>query len=534
MIGKMLSFQSFLLAFLLASLGAAVSPTVDLGYVKYRGQSLPNGLTQWLGMRYAAPPTGNLRFQPPHDPLLEEDVQPADKHGPFCLATGADPEDPETSEDCLFVEVTAPTKANSRSKLPVFFYIQGGGFNSNSNPNINSSGLIKAAKDDLVVVTFNYRVGLWGFLSNGEKVSQNNGLRDQRKALEWVQANIAKFGGDPGHVVIGGNSAGAASVSMHLTAGNGTDRHLFHGALAGSPSYATMYTVKQSQYQYNNLVTRLGCAGSESLECLRKKPAKEIQAANFNIPLLMASNPPLYQWLPTIDNDFIPDFAYRTFSKGKFVKVPTIFGDDANSGTIFTPKNASTLAESNQFLLDQYPTLTPEQLGEINKLYPNPNRTCPSRGCYWRQVSNVYQEARYMCPALFMNAAISQHGQPRSYAYLWNVEDPEQVASGLGVPHTVEVKAMFAPGYPKTQPSYEEGGINAKAVHVLQAYWTSFIRTLDPNKYRLEGSARWEQWTSKSAERLVFGTRGTTKMAPIGELKTRCDYWQKNGLDMLL
>lgn len=450
------------------------------------------------------------------------------------MATGADPEDPETSEDCLFIEVMAPTKATSKSKLPVFFYIQGGGFNSNSNPNINSAGLIKAGDNAMVVVTFNYRVGLWGFLSNGDKVPQNNGLRDQRKALEWVQDNISKFGGNPDHVVIGGNSAGAAAVSMHLTAGNGTNRHLFHGALAGSPSYATTYTVKQSQYQYNNLVTRLGCAGSNSLECLRKKPAKEVQAVNFNIPLLMASNPPLYQWLPTIDNDFIPDYAYRSFSQGKFIKVPTIFGDDTNGGTTFTPKNTSTLAESNQFLLDQYPTLTPEQLGEINKLYPNPNKTCPSPGCYWRQVSNGYQEARYTCPALFMNSAIARYGERRSYAYLWNVEDPGQIASGLGVPHTVEVKAMFAPGYPKTPPSYEKGGINAKAVPVLQAYWASFIRTLDPNKYRLEGTAKWEQWNSKSAQRLVFGTRGTTKMASIGELKTRCEYWQKNGLNMLL
>lgn len=428
----------------------------------------------------------------------------------------------------------APTKASSKSKLPVFFYIQGGGFNSNSNPNINSSGLIKAGDDDLIVVTFNYRVGPWGFLSNGDQISQNNGLRDQRKALEWVQKNIDNFGGNPKHVVIGGNSAGAASVSMHLTAGNGTDRGLFHGALAGSPSYATMYTVKQSQYQYNNLVTRIGCAGSRSLECLRKKSAREIQAVNFNIPLLMAANPPLYQWLPTIDDDFIPDYAYRSFQKGQFIKVPTILGDDANGGTQFTPKNTSTLAESNQFLLDQYPTLSPEQLGEINKLYPNPNKTCPSPGCYWRQVSNGYQEARYMCPALFMTSSISRCGESRSYAYLWNVEDPGQVASGLGVPHTVEVKAMFAPGYPKTPPSYEKGGINERAVPVIQAYWTSFIRSLDPNKYRYEGSAKWETWDEKPDERLVFGTRGTTEMASTKKLEKRCAYWEKIGLDMLL
>jgi carboxylesterase type B len=383
-----------------------------------------------------------------------------------------------------------------------------------------------------VVVSFNYRVGPWGFLSNGNKVTQNNGLRDQRKALEWVQTNIAKFGGDPDHVVIGGNSAGAASVSMHLMAGNGTDRHLFRGALAGSPSYATMYTAQQSQYQYNQLVTRLGCVGTSSLDCLRAKSAEDIQEVNTNIPLLMASEPPLYQWLPTIDGDFMSDYAYRSFARGEFIKVPTIWGDDTNGGTIFVPKSTSTLAESNQFLLNQYPTLSPEQLGEINALYPNPNNSCPAVGCFWRQASNVYQEARYTCPALFMNSVLAPYD--KSYAYLWNVEDPEQMRSGLGVPHTVEVRAMFAPGNPKTPASYEAGGINEKAVAVLQAYWTSFIRTLDPNKHKLEGTADWGQWSAQSGERMVFGTGGTTKMESIGDLKKRCEYWEKNGLSMLL
>lgn len=387
---------------------------------------------------------------------------------------------------------------------------------------------------DMVYVGFNYRVGPWGFLTNGDEIEPNNGLRDQRKALEWVQRHIVKFGGDPEHVVIGGSSAGAASVSYHLTAYNGTGKKLFHGALAGSPSYGTMYTAKESQYQYNQLVTRIGCVGSDSLACLRKKTAKEIQEVNFNIPLRGGANPPLYQWLPTIDGELVPDYLYKSFREGKFVKVPTIFGDDENGGTQFVPKKTSTLAESNQFLIDQYPTLTPEQLGKINSLYPNPNKSCPERGCYWRQASNAYQEARYMCPGLFMTSTIASKGEKRSYAYLWNVKDPEQEASGLGVPHTVEVSALFAPGYPNTPESYKKGEINEKAVHVFQGYFSSFIRSFDPNKYRKRGSTEWKTWDEDADKRLVFETKGISKMESLGDLRERCTYWEKIGLEMLL
>lgn len=107
------------------------------------------------------------------------------------MATDEDPSD-DMSEDCLFVNVFAPSDANSTSNLPVFFYIQGGGFNSNSNPTLDGTGMIEAADMGIVVVTLNYRVGLYGFLAGEEMESVNNGLKDQRKALEWVQQYISQ------------------------------------------------------------------------------------------------------------------------------------------------------------------------------------------------------------------------------------------------------------------------------------------------------------------------------------------------------
>ena len=442
------------------------------------------------------------------------------------------------SEDCLFVNVIAPTNATQTSKLPVYLFIQGGGFGINSNPNINGTGLVIAAEYDMVVVSFNYRVGPYGFLTDGNEVTSNIGLRDQLKAMQWVQKNIHLFGGNPDHVVLNGVSAGAASVAIHLTANHGRDLNLFHGVIAESPSFATLLTVNQSYYQYKQFATRLGCAGKNSLQCLRTKNTTEIQQQNFNIPFPGGANPPDYMWEPSLDNEFVDDYTVRAFQQGKFIKVPAIFGDDSNGGTKFTPTNTTTVAQSNQFMLDQYPYLTLENLGDLNELYPNPNHTCPQSGCYWRQVSNVYGEARYMCPALGVTSLLSKYGVSKSYAYRWNVADPAQVASGAGVPHTIEVNALLGPDYAPADDvpdSYKVGGINEAASPVIQAYWTSFVRTLNPNTHRHPGSARWKSWTEESEARLLFDVGGKTSMEKLDAgLQQRCQFWADNGLSLHL
>ena len=129
-----------------------------------------------------------------------------------------------------------------------------------------------------------------------DAVRANNGLRDQRKALEWVQRYIAEFGGDPSHVVLGGSSAGAASITLHLAAYGGRNDGLFHAAAAESPSFATVLTVAESQYQYKNFAIRLGCVGTSlgTLECLRNRTAAELQAHNTNVPYPGAAGAPIF------------------------------------------------------------------------------------------------------------------------------------------------------------------------------------------------------------------------------------------------
>lgn len=452
----------------------------------------------------------------------------------------------------------APTNAAAGSRLPVYFFIQGGGFNSLSNANYDGSGLISAAEHEIVVVTFNYRVGPYGFIASREisespSATVNNGLRDQRKALEWVQSYISLFGGDPDHVVLGGDSAGAASIALHLTAFGGRDDGLFQGAAAESVSFATILTVEESQYQYDNLVERTGCAGSatansgaNTLSCLRSKTAKEIQAQNKNIPYPKSQGAPLFMWNPVLDDDLIQYYTYDAFAHGDFIKVPVIFGDDTNGGTVFTPRGTGTQAQSNRFLQDQFPYLTTNHLGRINSLFPNRGPEFPNSGPFWRQVSDAYGDLRYMCPNLFISTAFARHGNAKqNWNYRFNVRDPALTEQGLGVPHTMEIAAIWGPenvhgGCPG---SFRPGAANSWIVPFIQGYWTSFIRSLDPNVHRQQGTPEWKPFTSVAGSavdeqntalnRFLFDTSSSSGMETVDAAKrSACQYFSSIGVDI--
>lgn len=181
-----------------------------------------------------------------------------------------------------------------------------------------------------MVVTFNYRVSLYGFLTSQEIEADgdlNIGLKDQRKVFEWVQKYISYFGGDPGQVTIGGDSAGAASVDLHLTAYGGRDDGLFHAAAAESQSFGPQLNVSESQYQYDALVSRTGCDNTtDTLRCLRDLDVSVLQANNIPIAYPNGSGTPLFMYSSVVDGDLVPETTYSLYAAGKFLKIPVIFG----------------------------------------------------------------------------------------------------------------------------------------------------------------------------------------------------------------
>jgi carboxylesterase type B len=537
----MKAFQPAVLAVLSYQLAAAADTCKHLGYASYNGRALSNGVTQWLGIRYAASPVGDLRFAAPQDPPSVPGIVEADAHGPICLSTLssgalAPPPTAEMNEDCLFMDIYAPTNATKHSKLPVMFFIQGGGFNTNSNANFNGTGLVLAAELNMIVVTSNYRVGPYGFLASQEVLeggSVNNGLKDQRKALEWVQRHIEEFGGDSCHVVLSGDSAGAASINLQLTAFGGRDDKLFHASAAESQSFATINTVPESQFMYDNLSIRAGCASAEdTLACLRGLTADDLQRVNFNTPSPGAQGAPLYMYGPTLDYDFIKEYTYPAYANGNFVKLPAIYGDAANEGTVFTPNSTNSYAEADTFIKNQFPYITLAQLREWNALYPVEDYpSFPNTGRFWRSTATGYGEMRYNCPGLFINEVYARLGVP-AWNYLWDVKDPPAEASGLGVTHTVEINAIWGPEYLNGSPaSYRIGGVNAGVVPVVQGYWTSFIRAKDPNTFRKAGTPVWDAWTKENEfKSLLFQTNRTVMESVPAEQQKRCAYLSSIGV----
>lgn len=137
-----------------------------------------------------------------------------------------------------------------------------------------------------------------------------------------------QFGGNPHHVTLGGDSAGGASVDLHLTAYGGRNDHLFHAAAAQSPSFGVQFTIEGSQYQYDALVSRANCtSASDTLNCLRGLSENDLQAINFNIPTPGGTDhPPAFMYSNVVDGDITTDFTYKLIDEGKFIKVPIIYG----------------------------------------------------------------------------------------------------------------------------------------------------------------------------------------------------------------
>lgn len=449
------------------------------------------------------------------------------------------------SEDCLFLDVYAPSNATETSKLPVYVFIQGGGFNSNSDPNLNGTSLVKASKYNIIVVTFNYRVSLYGFLASAEvqqSASLNNGLLDQRKALWWVQDHIRKFGGDPGHVVMGGASAGGGSIALQVAAYGGRDDKLFHATAAESQSFGAVRTVHDSQYQYDELVNRTRCrmqdtGSNDTLTCLRSLSTAELQEQNIGTPFPEANQKPLFAYNPVIDNDFLQNVTLALFDSGHFHNVPAIYGDVANEGTIFVPKSTSSVNDSNSFIKAQFPLINNTQLDVIQSLYnPSNYPHFHSAGTRWQSTSAAYGELRYVCPGGHISDQYYvRNASSRVYNYHYNVTDPASERNGLGVPHVAELAAIW--DLPSAPGSYKPGGPNVDVIPLMQAYWTSFIRFFDPNVARLPGSPIWEHWGGQSSQRRILIQGGHAASSTVMEVvpsdqRNRCAQLDRWGISL--
>jgi acetylcholinesterase len=377
----------------------------------------------------------------------------------------------------------------------------------------------------MIVVTFNYRVGLYGFLAS-EDVRRdgdlNVGLLDQRKAMEWTKNHIASFGGDPNHIVLMGTSSGGGSVLYHLAAYDGKPTDLFVGAIASSSYVTRILPVPQLEFQYQQLLNATSCS---SITCLRTLPGEQLQAANLARPYPGSGDVALFTYAPCLDGTFFSQTPVSLFKNGRFAAVPLLIGNTEDEGTIFELE-ANTTAQVSTDLKTQYPELTGISLNKINELYPyDAKRQNPVHTPYFASASAAYGEGIMTCPSLHVARAITSKISPVAvWDYRYNVRDPANIAAGLGVPHTFEIDAVWGPGFavnPAGSNSYT--GANAAIVPIVQGYWQSFIRDLDPNTYRAPGSPKWQPLANNNW--LLIETNATRMAWQSQDEARRCDFW---------
>jgi acetylcholinesterase len=406
----------------------------------------------------------------------------------------------------------------------------------NFNPNFNGTGLIEASNGEVIVVTFNYRVGPFGFLSSEELEEEGNlnvGLHDQRAAIRWVRKYITKFGGDPDKLTLFGTCAGGASILAHAMAWGGKpptpNDAAWAGGIAQSLYLPPIHHVDERDYLYNELLAATGCS---DLVCLRALPCYKIQEANVARPLSDLGTYPLFPYTPVIDKDFFMDEPLTALRKGMFDQgLPLIVGGVTTPGTIFVPQ-VETEADIQKFLSTEFRHLSRgdiqdivEQYSDVPSTYPGVTAKVSSR---FFELAKTFGDTAIKCPSIMFADALSRVGAP-AYLYSYNVTDSVELAAGYIVPHTWELEAVWDPRYAKNYValqganSYWPGGRNHPMIHQIQQYWLSFVRTLgNPNR---GASVTWNPYANGSE--LVLQTNKTRMTQIATEQFEACKLWEK-------
>ena len=492
-------------AVLLASLLAASAETVKLDAGSISGVN-DRGVGVFRGVPYAAPPVGNLRWRAPRPVPSWEGVRPATEFGPDCIQptprAGRNPGFRQ-DEDCLTLNIWTTTLADDVQQ-PVMVWIHGGG-------NIIGGGAwpfydgTEFAKSGVVLVTINYRLGRFGTfahpaLSAARRQNDalaNYGLMDQIAALEWVQRNIAAFGGDPDTVTIFGESAGATNVNFLMIAPPA--KGLFHRAISESTNIAMARLRKLDQRR--GLQLSLEAVGVEfakangiessdgALAALRQMPASKVYGEWLEL---------LRKAQPVIDGTIVPDDVGKLFYSGKQHNVPYMAGGNSYEGSV-----AAALGAGNRLVMAALGADVEE-----------------ARSIYGKDLDDTmfallnFGDATFLAPGRYAAAGMATVSAPAYHYYFGYVAESVR-DSRPGANHGGEVPFVFKtlsvlPMISDTDRAF------ADSVH---RYWVSFARTGDPNH---EGAPKWPAYETATDSSLVFGNDGIEARHHV--LKERLDF----------
>jgi triacylglycerol lipase len=504
---------------------ASATPTVTISYPEATIVGLGGTVEQFPGIPFAQPPVGSLRLKPPQ-PLTEplgtinatangkacpqfvfsdtiNDAIPTAEIG-LLLDTPLFQTVLNSGEDCLVINVQRPAGTTSTSKLPVLFWIFGGGFEIGWNSMYDGSSWITESVSEgkpIIFVAVNYRVAGFGFLPGAEILadgSSNLGLLDQRLGLQWVADNIEAFGGDPDRVTIWGESAGAISVFDQMAMYDGDINYkgkpLFRAGIMNSGSVipADPVDCPKGQIVYDTVVASAGCSSAtDTLECLREVPYETLLNATNSVSGLLSYTSVALSYLPRPDGTVLTASPEILVAEGKYAQVPFIIGDQEDEGTIFAlfQSNITTTDELSTYLLDFYfHDATAAQIDALIATYPDtttdgsPFRTGILYDWYpqYKRIAALLGDLTFtLTRRSFLSLANSVHPSIPTWSYLNSFDYGTPF---LGTFHGGDILQVFFGIY----PDYASASFHS--------YYLSFVYTMDPNN----GSSymEWPQWST--------------------------------------
>ena len=451
------------------------------------------------GIPFATPPLGRLRWAAPKSVAHWEGVRHADTFGAMCMqgppgGRGRGESADGMNEDCLYLNVWTAARA-ANDKRPVLVWLHPGGFNSGagSQPGFDGENL---AKKGLVVVTVNYRLGVFGFFAHPEltqetdrHASGNYGLMDQVAALQWVQKNIAQFGGDPRRVTIDGDSAGAMSVGDLMASPLG--KGIFQRAIAESASYLglsvnPMRKLADAEQAGKKAAEAMGVS---TLAELRARPAEEILAKLRSAGGVI------------IDGWFLPENPATTFAEGRQNDVPLLVGSNQDEGTFFIQ------AGSADRFLEQVHRRFGDLTDTFLKLYPagsDEEAAASQLAAFRDELGFVMRKWAHM---------EARTGKSKTYLYYFTHEPPlpqgaPRGGRGSGATHGAEAPYVFG-NLVGNRPWTE---VDHQLADTISSYWVNFATTGDPNG---KGLPHWPNYDEKKSDRaMVLGDAVEVGPAP--------------------
>jgi para-nitrobenzyl esterase len=458
----------------------------------------------YKGIPYAAPPTGALRWKAPQPAKPWKGIFVAKAFSPGCMQAqllGATP----ISEDCLTLNVW--TGAKPGEKRPVMVWIHGGGFQVGSSAQTVYDGEPLASKG-VVVVSLNYRMGVFGFLAHpalsaeSDQVSGNYGMLDMVAGLRWVKQNIAAFGGDPGNVTIFGESAGGTAVALLMVMPPA--QGLFHKAIAQSPAWINtpFATLKNAEMQGLKLGT--------DLAALRGKTAAEMLKMG-GVPNMTGGSGDSPQWMPLVDGRALPDDPAKLFQEGKFHRVAFIAGTNADEGTLLGGPPVRNLKAMSTWGEKTFGPL----VGDAMKAYPA-NTDAEA----YPAAAGATGDYLFLQGTRVMLRAVAKL-EPRTYQYHFTRVTGVGRKTKWGAFHAAEIPYVFATlpdsaygttatmigDFSPDADSYTEH--DRKLSAAMQDAWVAFAKTGDPNG---RGLAKWPAFGT-AENYLEFGDAIAAKSA---------------------